>query len=392
VLPCDEAALNRPRLDAEARESGVSPRTAELGTSLMHALDEHALVACADGAGRITFANSAFCRASQRTRHELLGEHVRSIDAGLQPPELQRAIWETISRGESWRGELRGRAKDGSAYWVAATVAPLATGSPGERQYVLIAADITQAKLRSITERSRERAELERGWDAQYAHAASHDLQEPIRAIVSCGQLLQTEYAANIDETMRQLIDHMVDGGQRMQRLVLGLLAYSRLGTQAPRLVPVSSREALQQAAGQLKSKLQETGASIDVGELPSVLSDPPELVQLFYNLLSNALEYRAERSPVIQVSAALDGDCWRFSVADNGIGIEERSFARIFALFQRLHTRARYDGTGLGLSMCKKIVERHGGRIWVESESGRGATFHFTLAAHGAAPSEKPE
>jgi PAS domain S-box-containing protein len=391
VLPCDESAPDTPRLEAEARESGVSPRTAELDTSLMRALDEHAVVACADGAGRITFASSAFCRVSQRTLHDLMGKHVGSIEAGAHPPELLRAIWETISSGETWRGELRGRAKDGSAYWLAGTVAPLATGSPGDRRYVLVAADITEAKLRSITELSRERAELERGWDAQYSHAASHDLQEPLRAIVSCGQLLQTEYAANVDETMRQLIDHMVDGGQRMQRLVLGLLAYSRLGSHAPRLVPVSSREALQQAAGQLKSKLQETGASIDLGDLPSVLSDPPELVQLFYNLLSNALEYRAERRPVIQVRAALDGDCWRFSVADNGIGIEERNFTRIFVLFQRLHARGRYDGTGLGLSMCKKIVERHGGRIWVESASGRGATFHFTLAAHGAAPGEKP-
>ncbi len=382
MLPCNEPGPEDASPDTAPRQEHSPASHAALKTSLTHALNEHAIFACVDGSGIITFVNPALCRVLQRSAEELVGQHVGSVDASLQAPETLQSLGDAISRGEVWRGELNGRARDGSSRWLAATVAPLATGD--DRQYVAVAADITESKRRSLAQLLQQRAELERHWDSQYAHAASHDLQEPLRAIVSCGQLLQTEYSANTDTTVRQLIDHMVDGGQRMQRLVLDLLAYSRLGTLGPRLVSVSSCDALHQAAAQLKAKLQDTGATLDAQDLPSVFSDPLELVQLFQNLLSNALEYRAQESPTIRVSAALDGDFWRFSVADNGIGIDEGDFARIFGLFQRLHARNPHTGTGIGLSLCKKIVERHGGRIWVESEIGRGATFHFTLPARG--------
>ena len=388
MTACSDVGPDAARPNGETRELHLPACDAALTASLMRVLDEHAIVACADGTGHLTFVNPALCRLLQRAPGELIGQPALSLDAGLEPPDTLPGLEQALSRGQVWRGELSGRARDGSAHWLAATIVPFAVDD--QRQYVAVATDVTEWKGRALAALLQQRAEIERRWDAQYARAASHDLQEPLRAIVSCGQLLQSEFAANTDTTVRQLIEHMVDGGQRMQRLVLGLLAYTRLGAHEPRLVSVSSRDAFQQAAEQLNARREETGATIEAGDLPTVVSDPLELVQLFHNLLRNALDYRAEGRPIIHVSAALDGEFWRFSIADNGIGIEARDFPRIFGLFQRLHAPSR-SSTGLGLSMCKKIVERHGGRIWVESQAGRGATFHFTLPARVTLPPEQP-
>lgn len=354
---------------------------AELAVGVLAAIDRQVAIACADDVGRITFANRAFCRLSGYAREELLGRDHRLLEPGRQPREFFADLERTLAHGDSWAGEVEHRAKDGSPRWVAASVSPLGAGSRPGLRYVCVCTDITGAKRRE-QQQAEQHQELQRQCDEQYAHAASHDLQEPLRAIVGCGQLLEQEFSANVDPTAKQLITHMVEGGKRMQQLVLDLLAYARVGTHRPRFVQLSSHDALTQALGQLKTAVQESGAEIDAQGLPPVLADPQQLVELFHHLSSNALQYRRAEHPVIRVRAALDGAFWRFSLSDNGVGIDAQSQRRIFLLFQRLHARHELPNRGLGLPTCKKIVERHGGRIWVESEPGHGATFFFTLPA----------
>jgi PAS domain S-box-containing protein len=360
---------------------------AALAADVSAAIDRHVAVACIDDAGRITFVSQAFCQLSGHAREELLGRDYRSFEAGLISRELDTELRRVLASGDSWTGELEGPAKDGSPRWLAATVAPLGSGSHPGARYFCICTDITHAKNRALTALERLE-EQQRRSDEQYAHAASHDLQEPLRAIVGCGQMIEQDYAASVDPAARQLVSHMVEGGMRMQRLVLDLLTYARAGTHRPRLVCSSSHDALARALEPLHTAMQECGAEVDARDLPAVLADPQQLVELFHHLASNALAYRGAERPIIRVRAALDGAFWRFSLSDNGVGIEPEAHRRIFHLFQRLH--ARHDGAsrGLGLPLCKKIVERHGGRIWVESERGRGATFFFTLPARLSPPS----
>ncbi len=215
----------------------------------------------------------------------------------------------------------------------------------------------------------------------QFAYVASHDLQEPLRMVSSYMDLFARRYSGTIDAQADKYIHYAVDGARRMQALIAGLLEYSRVGRRAGSLKLVQSEGALNQALENLKPVLEETNATIERRPLPAVLADEGQLVQLFQNLVSNALKFRAPGSrPHVEIRAAPDGRYWRFSVKDNGIGIAPGHVERIFVIFQRLHTRAEYPGTGIGLSICKKVVERHGGRIWVESEPGQGATFSFTL------------
>ncbi|HTV21812.1 MAG TPA: ATP-binding protein [Polyangiaceae bacterium] len=364
---------------------------AELTQGVLAAVDRHVAIACADETGRITFANGAFCQLSGYAREELIGQDHRLLDSGHHPRERLAELCRSVERGDTWTGEIKHRKKDGRDYWVAATVEPLGAGAfPGSR-YVAICTDITRAKRQALQELEQHEEQLRQS-DEQYAYAASHDLQEPVRAVVGCGQLLEQEFSAGLDPTLNQLVGHMIEGGKRMQRLVQDLLEYARVGTHRPRLTRVSSQDALAQAQGQLQALLQESGGEIDAGELPAVLCDPQQLIEVFQQLLRNALTYRGNARPLVRVKAELDGAYWTFSVADNGIGIDPQSHRRVFLLYQRLHARNELPSRGIGLSVCKKIVERHGGRLWVESERGRGATFFFTLPARLTPPLDQWE
>lgn len=364
---------------------------AELTGAVLAAVDRHVAIACADEAGRITFANHAFCQLSGYAREELLGQDHRLLDSGHHPRELLAEVCRRVERGDTWTGELKHRAKSGAEYWVAATVAPIGAGAHPGSHYVAICTDITRAKRHALQEVEQHQEQLRQS-DEQYAYAASHDLQEPVRAVVGCGQLLEQEFSAGLDPTLNQLIGHMIEGGKRMQRLVQDLLEYARVGTHRPRLVSVSSQDALTQALGQLEALVRESAAEIDTGVLPTVLCDPQQLVDVFRELLRNALTYRGSARPLIRVRADLEGAFWTFCVADNGIGIDPESHRRVFLLFQRLHPRHELPSRGIGLSVCKKIVERHGGRLWVESERGQGATFLFTLPARLTPPLDQFE
>ena len=218
----------------------------------------------------------------------------------------------------------------------------------------------------------------------QFAYVASHDLQEPLRAIGGFVELLKRQLAGSLDGKTKEYMDYVVEGVVRMQSLINGLLEYSRIKTRGDKLEPVDSGAALASAHFNLRTGIQESGAKIVAGPLPTVCMDPTQLMQLFQNLLGNAIKFRSAASTEIDISAVRDNSGWRFGVRDNGIGIDPQYAQRIFIIFQRLHTRTEYPGTGIGLAVCKKIVERHGGRIWMESKPGNGSTFYFTIPDKG--------
>ena len=200
--------------------------------------------------------------------------------------------------------------------------------------------------------------------------------------VASFTQLLAMRYHDQLDEKGLTFIEYAVDGATRMQRLIDDLLTFSRVGTRGGAIEPTDTRTAVDEALRNLHAGIIENGVSVAIGDLPTVRGDPSQLVQLFQNLVSNAIKFRRpDEPPRIHISAGHFGNEWRFSIQDNGIGIDPQYADKVFVIFQRLHTREEYPGTGIGLAVCKRIVERHGGRIWVESTPGQGATFFFTLA-----------
>ena len=246
--------------------------------------------------------------------------------------------------------------------------------------------EANEALAEHAAELQRSNAELE-----QFAYVASHDLQEPLRKVTSFCQLLQRRYGGQLDERADQYIDFAVDGAKRMQVLINDLLAFSRAGRSAEELGPVACDAALAAATANLSTQIAEAGAVIEAGPLPVVRGQLTLMTVVFQNLIGNALKFTGEQPPRIVVTAERDGAFWSFSVTDNGIGIEPQYADRVFLIFQRLHERAAYPGTGIGLAMCRKIIEYFGGRIWLDTGVADGARFRFTVPALPDETSEGP-
>jgi light-regulated signal transduction histidine kinase (bacteriophytochrome) len=280
--------------------------------------------------------------------------------------------------------ELTARRKDGSEFPIEIMLSPLESA-----EGILVTAairDITMRKmaeahlLYKVEELNRSNEEL-----GQFAYIASHDLQEPLRMVASYTQLLARRYKGRLDSDADEFITFAVDGANRMQRLIQDLLAYSRVGTKGKELLETSSEDALERSLLNLRGAIADSGALVTHDALPSVLADEMQLVQLFQNLVGNAIKYQKAGTPKIHISASKNGGTkWTFSVRDNGLGIDPQYFERIFVMFQRLHKREEFAGTGIGLAICKKIVERHGGTISVESQPGQGSNFLFALEESG--------
>ena len=331
--------------------------------------------------GRSVWLNRRVARELDRSRDELIGKTWQEI--GLDPAEMELLMAEVgrvCATGEPSASETVRPYPDG-ARWQRRTVNRLPAGD----RVVAVSTDITEWKdaeqaLRNYAERLRaSNEELQR-----FAYVASHDLQEPLRSIVSFSQLLDRRYRGRLDADADDYLGYIVEGGRRMQALILDLLQVSRIETDAKPLAPTETGAIVAGVVRALETSISEADGRVVVDPLPTVLADPSQLELVFTNLIGNALKYRRPGiPPVIRVSAEREGTLWRFTVEDNGIGIDPEYFERIFVMFQRLHTREQYDGTGIGLAIVKKIVERHGGQVWVESSPGAGSTFLFTLPAH---------
>jgi PAS domain S-box-containing protein len=318
-------------------------------------------------------------------RNELLGQKVKNIiPEGFAERLLAdglRSAEEALAQQIGTGIELNGRRRDGSEFPIELMLSPL--GSPEGILVTAAIRDITTRKaaaadlLKKVDELKRSNEEL-----GQFAYIASHDLQEPLRMVASYTQLLSRRYKGKLDSDADEFIAFAVDGASRMQRLIQDLLAYSRVGTEGSHLLDISSEDALQQALINLRSAIEESGALVTHEPLPTVLADETQLTQLFQNLVGNAIKYQGPGVPKVHIAAAMNGGSkWTFSVQDNGLGIDPQYFERIFGMFQRLHKREAFAGTGIGLAICKKIVEQHGGSISVESQPGQGSTFRFALA-----------
>ena len=335
-------------------------------------------VVMVDGSGEIVFVNRQTERLFGYAREALLGQPIERIVPTRfreRHPEFRATYFaDPQARAMGAGRDLFGRRKDGTEIPVEIGLNPIETD---EGLFVLASVVDISARKRAEEELRRSNEELER-----FAYVASHDLQEPLRTVTSYVQLLARRYRDKLDADAAEFIEFAVQGAMRMQRLIEDLLAFSRVGTRAAALVPTDANAALDAALENLKAAAGEAGATLTRGPLPTVLADPVQLGQLFTNLVGNAVKFRGTEPPRVQIGAERDGTQWVFRVRDNGIGIDPQYFERIFVIFQRLHGRNEYPGTGIGLAVCRKIVERHGGLIWVESEEGGGATFSFTLFA----------
>ena len=336
-------------------------------------------------AGEIVLLNVQAEKQFGYRRDELVGQQVKNI---IPEGFAERLIADALRSAEDALAqqigtgiELSGRRKDLSVFPIEIMLSPLASSE----------GTLVTAAIRDITKRKRAEAsllekveELNRSNEelGQFAYIASHDLQEPLRMVASYTQLLARRYKGKLDSDADEFIAFAVDGASRMQRLIQDLLAYSRVGTKGKELLDTSGEDALRHALVNLRGAIEASGAQVTHDPLPSVMADEMQLIQLFQNLVGNAIKYQSAGVPRVHVSAARNGGKeWIFSVQDNGLGIDSQYFEKIFGMFQRLHKREEFAGTGIGLAICKKIAERHGGSISVESQLGQGSTFRFALA-----------
>jgi len=347
--------------------------------------------------GTITDANAATEKITGRERGDLIGTDF--CDYFTEPGRARAGYKQVFAVGVVRDFDLLLRHEDGHVTPVQYNATVYRDASGRVAGVFAAARDVTERiAARDELERHRERLEelvqlrtaelavtvkkLEHSNRdlEQFASVASHDLQEPLRMVASYSQLLAEKYRNQLDETAQKYIDYAVDGAHRMQRLINDLLAFARVNSRARPIEQIDAHAVLGEAIRNLQGAIRESGALVTNDDLPNVHADAGQLLQLFQNLMSNAIKFRSTAPPRIHVSARDLGSEWQFSVRDNGIGIEEQYADRIFVLFQRLHTRAEYPGTGIGLAICKRVVERHGGRISFTSAPGQGSTFFFTI------------
>ena len=334
--------------------------------------------------GRVTYWNAGAERLVGYPETEMIGHPIEVIftdeerQAGAPLRERETALHRGRAEMEGWRVR-----RDGTKFWASGVVSPTRDASGNVTGFVKVLRDITEQKRSEERLSDQAKALQQSNEDLQrFAYIASHDLQEPLRMISSYSQLLVRRNDGKLDEDSREFVQFIVSGVERMRTLINDLLEFSRFTTDSNRVPePVDCDAILDLALQHLRLKIAETGAQITSDPLPVVLGHDSRVLQVFLNLIGNGLKY-CTRKPEIHISAQRQGDYWQIGVRDNGIGIAPEYHKKIFGLFQRLHNRAEYPGTGIGLATCKRIIEQSGGRMWVQSELGKGSTFYFTLPA----------
>jgi PAS domain S-box-containing protein len=349
-------------------------------------------------AGEIVLVNVQAERQFGYRRDELLGQKVTNIIprgfAERLTADATRTSVDALAQQIGMGIELSGRRKDGSEFPIEIMLSPLENAEgilvtaairnisarkQSERDNAELELRVDRAKQLAISNQALEQSNLEL---KQFAYVASHDLQSPLRSISGFVQLLKLEYEGKFDEQAQDWIGRTVEAVARMQTLIRDLLAYSRVEAHSAALTRVAFVDVVNDARALLESSIHDSGAQVTCGPLPEIMGNRSQLVQLIQNLIGNGLTYRSDQAPRIHLSAERRGNEWIFSVRDNGIGIDPKYHEQIFELFKRLHDQQDYPGTGIGLAVCRRAVNRHGGRIWVESEPGHGSTFYFTIPA----------
>ena len=332
-------------------------------------------IAIADVRGNIEWVNHAFSEFTGLDPEEILGKSLETLFVGKK--KAYDALIRKLHTNNHQQAEIWMQHKNGSKFLAAITLTSMRSEADMVTHHVLEFSDITKFRhaQEELNQRTRELGRSNQELE-QFAYVASHDLQEPLRMVASYTQLIAQRYQGRLDSDADEFIAFAVDGATRMQAIINDLLTLSRVNTRHEGFSAIEVQTALDRARSNLRLMLKESGAIVEFSNLPTIHADGSQLTQLFQNLMGNALKFRREDPPHIEIGARQQDEEWIFHVRDNGIGIPPEHYNRIFLMFQRLHARNEYPGTGIGLTICKKIVDRHGGRIWIESERGTGTTF----------------
>lgn len=347
-----------------------------------YALDQVAIIVIFDKNYIIKFVNKNFCDITKFTEEEAIGKTNSIIRSDEHSNEFFDELWNTISSGKPWSGEIKNITKEGKYFWTSTSIIPLKQKENQIEEYITIKLDITKKKeseelLASsyVKKLEQKNEELE-----QFSYITSHDLQEPLRTISSFYEILNSEYEDKFDDEARQIFKFIRSASSRMSDLIKNLLDYSRLGY-SEKLLEVDVNTIIDDLKNDLSLLILQTNATVIHENMPVLKAYPTAFRLLFQNLISNGIKFSKKNvAPLIQISCELKNDFWEFSVRDNGIGIAEEHQKKIFAIFQRLHLKEEYEGTGIGLAHCQKIVGLHEGEIWVKSKPNEGSTFYFTI------------
>jgi len=361
-----------------------------------YALEESSIVAITNQKGIIQYVNEKFCEISQYNEQELLGQDHRIINSGYHPKVFIRELWTTIANGKVWRGEIKNKAKDGSYYWVYTTIVPFLNDQGKPYQYMAIRYDITQKKNteqelitneklystnleKEVEDRTIQLENVNKELEA-FSYSVSHDLRAPLRAVNGYARMLVEDYGPLLDKEANRLLDIIQQNAIKMGMLIDDLLSLSRFGRKEMRNMTINMNELTEQALNEI-SKTYPHRATVTIHPLHSAMGDAALLYQVVLNLLSNAIKYSSKKEkPVIEISSCLKENALIYCIKDNGAGFDMNYSHKLFGVFQRLHTESEFEGTGVGLAIVKRIINRHQGRVWAEGILGVGSVFYFSL------------
>lgn len=345
------------------------------------ALNESSIVAITDQRGIIKYVNQKFCEISGYKKHELVGKTHKIVNSGYHEKHFFKTLWKTINEGKVWQGDIKNRKKDGNYYWVLTVIIPFKDENGNIYQHLSIRQDITKRK--AVEERlKKQNKDLKNKNEEieQFAYIASHDLQEPLRTLVNFTNLFEKRLSGELSDEGTKYLGFINNAATRMSTLIAALLDYSRAGS-AKDYTLVDNNEIINTIVEDLSKKISETKAQIKVAELPTIMAPELSMRVLWQNLISNALKFSRENvPPIINIDYKQLGDKIEFTIEDNGIGIPEHSINKVFKIFQRLHPDKKYQGHGLGLALCKKVIDQLDGNIWITKPEHEGTKLHFSL------------